>query len=117
MAGKYKIISQIYENYYGKVFIEYKNVTFEKLCEIKKINIKNLLKRNIYKQSTVRESLNIPKKYWVACLFGKNNYALLFNSNGEAILSSQYSTVKYLIEMGLKPENYGFNSKILKAAA
>ena len=113
----YKIISSMYEDYYGKVSIEYIKVTFEKLCELKDINIKTLLKRGLTKQSTVREGLSFPSKYWVANLFSKKEHALLFNSDGEAIVSSQYSTIKYIVEMGFKPELYGFNSKSLKVAA
>ena len=117
MTGTYKIISSMYEDYYGKVSIEYKKVTFEKLCEIKDINIKTLLKRGGTKQSTVRENFLIPSKYWVANLFGKKEHSQLFNDDNEAIVSSQYSTIKYIVEMGFKPEVYGFNSKLLKAAA
>ena len=117
MTGTYKIISSMYEDYYGKVSIEYKKVTFEKLCEIKDINIKTLLKRGGTKQSTVRENFLIPSKYWVANLFGKKEHSQLFNDDNEAIVSSQYSTIKYIVEMGFKPEVYGFNSKLLKVAA
>ena len=117
MTSTYKIISSMYEDYYGKVSIEYKKVTFEKLCEIKNINIKTLIKRGITKQSTKREGLVFPSKYWVADLFGKREHSQLFNDDNEAIISSQYSTIKYIVDMGFKPEVYGFNSKLLKVAA
>ena len=113
----YKIISRMTEDYHGKVSIEYKKVTFEKLCEIKNINIKTLLKRGLTKQSTKRESFLIPSKYWVANLFSKKEHGQLFNDDNEAIVSSQYSTIKYIVEMGFKPEVYGFNSNLLKVAA
>ena len=105
------------EDYYGKVSIEYKKVTFEKLCELNGINIKTLLKRGMTKQSTKRENFLIPSKYWVANLFSKKEHSQLFNEDGEAIVSSQYSTIKYIVEMGFKPESYGFNSNLLKVAA
>ena len=117
MTRTYKIISSMYEDYYGKVSIEYIKVSFEKLCEIKNINIKTLLKRGMTKQSTKREGLAFPSKYWVSDLFGKKEHSQLFNDDGEAILSSQYSTIKYIVEMGFKPEVYGFNSNLLKVAA
>ena len=117
MTGTYKIISSMYEDYYGKVFIEYKKLTFENLCEIKNINIKTLQKLGLTKQSTKRDGLDFPSKYWVANLFGKKEHSQLFNDENEAIVSSQYSTIKYIVEMGFKPEVYGFNSKLLKVAA
>ena len=117
MTSTYKIIDPIYKEFYRKVRMEYIKVTFEKLCELKDINIKTLLKRGLTKQSTVREGLSFPSKYWVANLFGKKDHALLFNSDNEAIVSSQYTTIKYIVEMGFKPELYGFNSSLLKVAA
>ena len=113
MTSTYKIINSMSEDYYGKVSIEYIKVTFEKLCEIKGINIKTLLKRGLTKQSTKRENFLFPSKYWVANLFGKEEHTLLFNSNGEAIVSSQHSTIKYIVEMGFKPEVYGFKRQLV----
>ena len=108
MTSRYKIISKMTGNYYGKVSIEYIEVTFEKLCEIKNINIKTLLKRGMTKQSTKRDSLDFPSKYWVANLFGKEEHSQLFNDDNEALVSSQYTTIKYIVAMGFKPEVYGF---------
>lgn len=117
MTSTYKIISRIYENYSGNVSVEYIKVTFEKLCEIKNINIKKLQKLGLTKQSSKRDSLDFPSKYWVANLFGKKEHSQLFNDDGEAIVSSQYSTIEYIVNMGFKPEVYGFNSNLLKVAA
>ena len=113
----YKIIDNIINRYGKGDLYTYKIISFDKLCEIKNINIKTLLKRGITKQSTKRDSLDFPSKYWVADLFGKKEHSQLFNEDGEAIVSSQYSTIKYIVEMGFKPEVYGFNSKLLKVAA
>ena len=117
MTSTYKIISSMYEDYYGKVSIEYIKVSFEFACNFKNINIKTLLKRGLTKQSSKRDSLDFPSKYWVANLFGKKEHSQLFNDDGEAIVSSQYSTIEYIVNMGFKPEVYGFNSNLLKVAA
>ena len=80
MTSTYKIIDPIYKEFYRKVRMEYIIVTFERLCEIKGINIKTLLKRGMTKQSTKRDSLDFPSKYWVADLFGKKEHSQLFNN-------------------------------------
>ena len=117
MTSRYKIIIHSHEDYYGKVFTEYKTVNFSELCSIKNIDTKKLYRRVKTYHSTVREAFNIPCKEFVRDLFGKSDYSQLFNEDGEGIVSSQYATVNYLLRIGFEPEKYGFNSKLFKAAA
>ena len=108
-----KSIYKILDNYSNM----HKIVSFDELCIIKNINQKTLLKRGITKQSTRRDSFDFPSKQLVTSWFKKTDYSELFNDNGEAILSSQQSTIKYLNMTGCNLADYGFNKINYRMAA
>ena len=113
MKATYKLIDydKSFEDYWGKKHIFFKMVDFETAREQKGISKQVLKKIGLTTKSTKRDLLFFPSKESICNWLGlpDDYYTKLFNSEGEAIASSQKSTIKYLLCVGLNPMDYGFN--------